>query len=109
MDVGRAGGLLAEDLNSIRGDTMKTWLVNLMWDALEIFCRRAHDWAFDPNRSARIRMKHRKRWWAYVLRSQKTMNVGDDMRAQWWKIQFGFTTPPDAAVARGDLEPYRTH
>jgi hypothetical protein len=48
---------------------MKAWLANLMWDALRIFAGRVHDWAFDPQRHARIRMAHRERWWDYYCKA----------------------------------------
>jgi len=86
---------------------MKAWLANMLWDALWIFLRRVHDWAFDPERNARIRMKHRQRWWSYHQRALQTKSERDDMRAQAWAIQFDFRTSPDEALIRGDLEPWR--
>lgn len=95
---------------------MKQWLANILWDAMLLFCGRVHDWVFDPKRAARVRMKHRQRWWAYEQRARQTESVRDDMRARAWAIQFEFKTPPDEAIARGDLgkgsaagQPYRMH
>ncbi|MCP4537756.1 MAG: hypothetical protein GY832_11480 [Chloroflexi bacterium] len=86
---------------------MKAWLVDLLWDALLIVCRRAHDWAFDPDRHARIRMKHRERWWDYHCRAAESDSPIDDARARAWAIQFKFQTPPNDAKARGDV--YNAH
>lgn len=88
---------------------MKAWLVNIMWDALAMFAVRVHDWVFDPDRSARIRMKNRKRWWAYYLKAARTKTKRDDLRAKSWQIQFRFEVSPNMAEARGDIDPYRTH
>lgn len=84
---------------------MKTWIANLLWDALWIFLRRVHDWAFEPERHARIRMTHRERWWAAHCRAQETDSKRDDARARAWAIQFEFKTPPAVAKVRGDLDP----
>lgn len=83
---------------------MKTWLANLLWDALKILWARAHDWFFDPARAARKRFRNRERWWAYKLKADATQDPHDDLRAQWWAETFGFETPPLAAVRRGDLD-----
>lgn len=88
---------------------MKAWIANLLWDAMWIFLRRVHDWAFDPERNARIRMKHRQRWWSYHQRALQTKSERDDMRANAWAIQFKFETPPDEAIARGDLPNWPVH
>jgi hypothetical protein len=86
---------------------MRTWLANIIWDALWIFLRRVHDWIFDPDRNARIRFRNRERWWSYHQRAIATPdNQRDDMRAKAWRIQFDFKTPPDEAIARGDLSKY---
>jgi hypothetical protein len=83
---------------------MKAWLANLMWDALRIFAGRVHDWAFDPQRHARIRMAHRERWWDYYCKAMRTKDKRDDMRAQAWAIEYKFETSPADAKARGDLD-----
>jgi len=83
---------------------MKTYLANLMWDALLIFCTRLHDYIFDPERAARIRFAHRERWWQYKLRAEQTKSKRDDLRAKWWATMFDFKTNPTAALARGDLD-----
>lgn len=88
---------------------MRQFLANLIWDALWIFLRRVHDWAFDPERNARIRMKHRERWWAYHCRALETKSERDDMRANAWALQFKFETSPEDAKARGDLPNYPAH
>lgn len=82
---------------------MKTLLANWIWDILALVSTRAHNWVFDPKRNARIRMKHRKRWWAYDSKAARTKSKKDDMRAEAWKIQFNFKTSPGAAKHRGDL------
>lgn len=82
---------------------MKAWIANLLWDAMWIFLRRVHDWFFNPERHARIRFQHRQRWWAYKLKTDQTQSERDNMRAEAWAIEFDFKTPPDEAVARGDL------
>lgn len=84
---------------------MKAWIANLMWDALLIFSARLHDWVFDPDRHARIRFNHRKRWWAYHQKAQATKDPNDDLRARAWQIEFDFKTPPEEAMVRGDLDP----
>ena len=84
---------------------MRAWIADILWDALSIFGRRLHDWVFDPDRHARIRFRHRERWWAYERKATKTMDPRDDMRARAWQIQFGFKTNPTDARLRGDLEP----
>lgn len=88
---------------------MRQFLANLIWDALWIFLRRVHDWAFDPERHARIRMKNRERWWAYHCRALETKSERDDMRANAWALQFKFETSPEAAIQRGDLPNYPAH
>lgn len=89
---------------------MKAFIANILWDALAMFLGRVHDWVFDPQRNARIRMRNRERWWSYVQRAKATKDKRDDMRAEAWRIQFDFKTPPDEAVARGDLTPvYPAH
>ena len=88
---------------------MKQFIVNIMWDALAIVAVRAHDWVFDPDRSARIRMQHRNSWWYYHCKAQLSKAERDDKRARAWAIQFDFKTPPAAAIARGDLNPYPCH
>jgi len=82
---------------------MKAWIAEMLWDALAMFLGRVHDWVFDPERSASIRMRHRKRWWAYHQKAEHTKNKRDNMRAQAWAIQFAFKTPPQEAIDRGDL------
>jgi len=82
---------------------MKAWIANLLWDAMWIFLWRVHDWVFDPDRAARGRMKDRQRWWAYKRKAESTASKKDDMRARWFEIRFDFKTPPDEALARGDL------
>ena len=82
---------------------MKTFLANLLWDALAMFAGRVHDWIFDPERHAHIRMKHRRRWWAYHQKAKQTKSTRDDMRANAWAVQFRFETPPEEAINRGDL------
>jgi len=82
---------------------MKAWIANLLWDALAIFLARVHDWIFDPDRAAAWRMKNRQRWWSYKLKADATKSTRDDLRARWYQITFGFETPPDKAVERGDL------
>ena len=84
---------------------MKAWIANLFWDALWIFLQRVHDWAFDPERHARIRMTHRERWWAAHCKALTTNSKRDDARATAWAIQFDFKTPPAVAKTRGDLDP----
>jgi hypothetical protein len=88
-----------------KGSTMSKWIANMLWDALAILSTRAHDWAFDATRHARIRMKHRNRWWDYHCRAEVTKSKRDDMRARAWQIEFDFKTSPDDAVRRGDLDP----
>ena len=88
---------------------MKQFIVNIMWDALAIVLVRAHDWVFAPQRHARIRMKHRDRWWAYHLKATRTKSLKDNMRADAWAIQGKFETPPSDAIARGDLRVYQPH
>ena len=88
---------------------MKQFIVNIMWDALAIVLVRAHDWVFDPQRQARIRMKHRDRWWAYHLKAVKTKSKRDNLRADAWAIQGKFETPPNEVIARGDVKPYPCH
>ena len=82
---------------------MKAWIENLLWDALKMFAVRVHDWVFDPNRHARIRMKHRERWWAYKVKAEQTKDARDDMRALAWQIEYKFEVPPEVARARGDV------
>lgn len=84
---------------------MKAWIANLLWDALLIVSVRAHDWVFDPERHARIRFQHRKRWWAYYQKALTTKDPKDDKRAEAWRIEFDFKTPPAEALVRGDLDP----
>lgn len=84
---------------------MKAWMADLMWGALLIVSRKLHSWVFDPERHARIRFEHRKRWWAYQQKALSTKAPWDDDRARAWQIQFDFKTPPAEAIARGDLDP----
>lgn len=86
--------------------SLKAWIADLLWDALKLFAARAHDWAFDPQRHARIRMAHRQRWWRYHQKALSTDDPRDDMRARAWAIQYDFKTPPEEAEARGDLDPF---
>jgi len=90
---------------------MKAWLANLLWGAVGLLSQRLHDWVFDPQRAARARLQHRQRWWQYASHCAGDKNK--ERRAQWWAIHFKFETPPDRAVARGDLKPhlpeYRCH
>ncbi|MFH0981830.1 MAG: hypothetical protein V2A79_09855 [Planctomycetota bacterium] len=85
---------------------MKAWLANLLWDALWLCLWRGHDWVFDPERAARIRFANRERWWAYHQKALTSLSKKDDMRADSWRIQFDFKTPPGEAVRRGDLDPH---
>lgn len=86
---------------------MKAWLANMLWDALAILLCRVHDWVFDPERAARLRFENRKRWWAYKERADTTFSKRDDKRAEWYRIVFGFETPPEQAIRRGDLDSFR--
>lgn len=86
---------------------VREWIANAMWDALKLFAGRVHDWAFNPQRHAKIRFRNRERWWRYVLKAEKTKDPRDDMRAKAWQIEFGFETPPTAAIDRGDLDKHR--
>ena len=84
---------------------MKTWLVNMVWDALHLVAWRLHDWFFDAERAAAARMRDRERWWSYHCKAQATPCPKDDVRAKWFEARFGFKTPPEVAKARGDLTP----
>ena len=83
---------------------MKAILANMLWDVLELVCKKAHDFTFDPERHARIRMKNRERWWAYRQKAERTKKKRDDMRALAWQSEFKFETPPDEARKRGDVK-----
>ena len=82
---------------------MKHFIANILWDALAMFLGRVHDWVFDPQRNARIRMRNRERWWAYHQKALATKDPRDDARANAWAIQFKFETSPEEAISRGDL------
>ena len=86
---------------------LKTAIANALWGALALFSKRARDYAFCQERAARIRMRHREVWWRYYQRAQETGSETDDMIADWWAIQFDFTTSPDVAAARGDVMKWR--
>jgi len=89
---------------------MKIWIADLLWNALQIFAGRVHNWIFSPKRNAKIRMKNRERWWEYHCRAVGTPeNSRDDMRANAWAIHFGFKVSPMEAVHRGDLKQLRAH
>lgn len=89
---------------------VKAWIADLLWDALKLFLGRIHDWCFDPGRHARIRMKHRERWWKYHQKAMRTKDPRDDMRAKAWAIEYKFETPPVDATMRGDtVAPYNAH
>lgn len=88
---------------------MRAYIANVLWNALALFLGRVHDWVFDPERSARIRFKNRKRWWAYHRKAAESGSKRDDMRAKAWQIQFKFETPPEDALNRGDLPEYPAH
>lgn len=34
-----------------------------------------------------------------------TQDPKDDLRAEAWRVEFDFKTPPDEALVRGDLDP----
>lgn len=79
------------------------WLADILYGTLKMFGGRLHDWLFDPDRHARIRFAHRQRWWKYDQKAKATKDKRDDMRAKAWQIEYAFETPPDEAIARGDL------
>lgn len=84
---------------------MKAWLAELMLGALKIAWVSAYKWLLDPDRHARIRFRHRERWWKYYQRALETKSGLDDMLAEAWRIEYDFKTPPAVAKARGDLDP----
>jgi hypothetical protein len=86
---------------------LKTAIANALLGALAIFSKRARDYAFCPERAARIRMRHRESWWRYYQRAQETDSDTDNMIADWWAIQFEFHTPPNVAATRGDVMKWR--
>lgn len=84
---------------------MIAWMADCLWAALAVVAGRFHDYLFGEERQARIRFWHRERWWKCEQRAMLTGNKRDDMRAKAWAIQFGFQTPPQEAIERGDLDP----
>ena len=84
-------------------EKLMMWLADILVGALKLFAGWVHDWVFDPDRHARIRFHNRERWWKYQQKALATKDHRDDMRAKAWQIQYAFETPPDEAMARGDL------
>lgn len=89
---------------------VKEWIAAQIIAGIRLVSKRAYMWIMDPKRQARIRMKHRQRWWKYHCKAAKTRNKYDDMLAAAWAIQYKFETSPETAEARGDLvDPYPAH
>lgn len=64
-----------------------------------------HDWFFTKERGKFWRMRLREHWWTYHQRAEETPSQRDNQRAACWADLMGFKTPPEEAVARGDLVP----
>lgn len=83
---------------------MKAWLGNLLVGAVMHAAMVFHDKLFTVERAVNWRFKMRKRWWAYHQHATGTKTARDNQRAACWAAMMNFVTPPDEAVARGDLK-----